>query len=147
MLRERKLKLALAESCTGGFLSHLITTVPGSSDYLLGAIVSYANDVKINTLGVSSETLQQHGAVSEETIMEMATQVRLKFNADIGVATSGIAGPGGGTAEKPVGTVWIAFADGERTITRKLQLSKDRLVNIRLAAVSALNLIRLSCKP
>jgi nicotinamide-nucleotide amidase len=147
MLRERKLKLALAESCTGGFLSHLITTVPGSSDYLLGAIVSYANDVKINTLGVSSETLQQHGAVSEETIMEMATRVRLKFNADIGVATSGIAGPGGGTAEKPVGTVWIAFADGERTITRKLQLSKDRLVNIRLAAVSALNLIRLSCKP
>lgn len=146
MLRERKLTLALAESCTGGFLSHLITTVPGSSDYLLGAIVSYANDVKINTLGVSSETLQQHGAVSEETIMEMATQVRLKFNADIGVATSGIAGPGGGTAEKPVGTVWIAFADGERTITRKLQLSKDRLVNIRLAAVSALNLIRLSYK-
>jgi nicotinamide-nucleotide amidase len=146
MLRQRKLTLALAESCTGGFLSHLITSVPGSSDYLLGAVVSYANDAKINTLGVNSTTLQQHGAVSEETIVEMATQVRLKFNADIGVATSGIAGPGGGTAEKPVGTVWIAFADGERRITRKLQLSKDRLVNIRLASISALNLIRLSCK-
>lgn len=144
MLRDRKLTLALAESCTGGFLSHLVTSIPGSSDYLLGGTICYANDVKINDVGVRRETLERYGAVSEETIIEMATQVRLKFNAHIGVATSGIAGPGGGTAEKPVGTVWIAFADGQRTITRKLQLSKDRLVNIRLASMSALNLIRTS---
>jgi nicotinamide-nucleotide amidase len=142
MLRDRKLTLAIAESCTGGFLSHLVTSVPGSSDYLLGSIVSYSNSVKVNNLGVSRGTLEQHGAVSEQTVKEMANLVRLKFNAHIGVATSGVAGPGGGTSEKPVGTVWIAFANAQTTVTRKLQLSNDRQVNIRLASIAALNLIR-----
>jgi nicotinamide-nucleotide amidase len=147
MLRDRKLTLAIAESCTGGYLSHLITSVPGSSDYLLGSIVSYSNSIKINNLGVSRGTLEQHGAVSEQTVKEMANLVRLKFNAHIGVATSGVAGPGGGTPEKPVGTVWIAFADAHTTVTRKLQLSNDRHVNIRLASIAALNLVRLNVRP
>jgi nicotinamide-nucleotide amidase len=143
-LRDKKLTLAAAESCTGGFLSHLITSVAGSSDYFRGGIIPYNNEIKSGQLGVKAETLQKYGAVSEATITEMAEQVRLKFNSDIGVATSGIAGPGGGTAEKPVGTVWIACSYKDQTLTRKLQLSKDRPINIRVASISALNLIRIS---
>ncbi|MGC1243550.1 MAG: competence/damage-inducible protein A [Chryseosolibacter sp.] len=142
LLRDKKLTLAVAESCTGGYLSHLITSVPGSSDYFNGSMIAYSNDVKVKDLGVQQETLALHGAVSEPAIREMASQVRLKFRTDIGVATSGIAGPGGGTPDKPVGTVWIACADDRRTVVRKLQLSKDRLINIKLSSVSALNLIR-----
>jgi nicotinamide-nucleotide amidase len=88
--------------------------------------------------------LEQYGAVSEETIREMANLVRAKFNTDIGVATSGIAGPGGATPEKPVGTVWIAYSDKHQTVTRKLQLSKERLLNIKMASIAVLNLVRLS---
>jgi nicotinamide-nucleotide amidase len=143
-LRDRKLTIAAAESCTGGYLSHMITSVPGSSDYFLGSLVPYSYQIKTSLLEVSAETLKEHGAVSEETIREMAASVRQKFNADIGVATSGIAGPGGGTSEKPVGTVWIAYADKDLVVTRKLQLSKDRMVNIRMASVATLNLIRLN---
>jgi nicotinamide-nucleotide amidase len=144
MLSKKKLTLAIAESCTGGYLSHLITSIPGSSDYFRGSIIPYAYEIKMRELGVSTQTLEKHGAVSEPTIIEMATLVRKKFNTDIGVATSGIAGPGGETPEKPVGTVWIAYSDKHKTITRKLQLSKDRMINIRLASVNALNLIRLN---
>jgi nicotinamide-nucleotide amidase len=144
ILREKKLTLAIAESCTGGYLSHLITSVPGSSAYFLGSIIPYAYEIKMHQLGVKPETLEKHGAVSEATIMEMASLVRAKFNADIGVATSGVAGPGGGTPEKPVGTVWIAYADKHQTVARKLQLSKDRLINIKIASVVVLNLIRQS---
>jgi nicotinamide-nucleotide amidase len=143
-LKERKLTLSVAESCTGGYLSHLITSVPGSSDYFLGGIIPYAYEIKMRQLGVKPETLEKHGAVSEPTIMEMANLVRAKFNTDIGVATSGIAGPGGATPEKPVGTIWIAYSDKHQTVTKKLQLSKDRMVNIRMASVAVLNLIRLS---
>jgi nicotinamide-nucleotide amidase len=143
-LLQKKLKLAIAESCTGGYLSHLITSVPGSSSYFLGSITPYSNDIKIQQLGVNADTLINHGAVSEQAISEMASNVRKKFNADIGIATSGIAGPDGGTADKPVGTVWIAYADQHQTITRKLQLSKDRMINIRLASMAALNLVRLT---
>jgi nicotinamide-nucleotide amidase len=143
-LKEKKLTLAVAESCTGGYLSHLITTVPGSSDYFLGSLIPYSYEIKMQQLGVKPETLEKHGAVSEATIIEMADLVRTKFNTDIGVATSGVAGPGGGTSEKPVGTVWIAYSDKHQTITRKLQLSKDRLINIKVASVAVLNLIRLS---
>jgi nicotinamide-nucleotide amidase len=107
-------------------------------------MVAYSNEIKIKDLGVKRETLEQHGAVSEATIREMASQVRLKFKTDIGVATSGIAGPGGGTPDKPVGTVWIAYADDHKTIARKLQLSKDRIINIKLSATWVLNLIRTS---
>lgn len=145
-LRERKLTLAVAESCTGGYLTHLITSVPGSSEYFLGSIIPYAYEIKMRQLGVKPETLELHGAVSEETIIEMANLVRAKFNTDIGVATSGIAGPGGATPEKPVGTVWIAYSDKHHTVARKLQLSKDRLINIKLASNAVLNLIRLNLK-
>lgn len=144
LLSEKKLTLALAESCTGGYVSHLITSVPGSSAYFLGSMIPYANEIKIRQLGVRSETLEQYGAVSEETICEMANLVRTKFNTDVGVATSGIAGPGGATPDKPVGTVWIAYSDKHRTVARKLQLSKERALNIRSASIAALNLIRLN---
>ena len=146
ILREKKLTLAIAESCTGGYLSHLITSVPGSSEYFQGSVIPYSYEIKMQQLGVKSETLAKHGAVSEETISEMAELVRKKFNTSIGVATSGVAGPGGATPEKPVGTVWIAFSDGTRIITKKMQLSKDRMLNIRMASVGVLNLIRLSLK-
>lgn len=144
LLRAKKLTLAVAESCTGGYLSHLITSVPGSSDYFLGSMVPYAYEIKMRQLGVKPETLEKNGAVSEPTITEMANLVRAKFNTDIGVATSGIAGPGGATPEKPVGTVWIAYSDKHQTVTRKLQLSKDRQINIKAASIATLNLIRQS---
>jgi nicotinamide-nucleotide amidase len=142
VLRSKKLTLSIAESCTGGYLSHLITSIPGSSDYFSGAMIAYSNEIKSKDLGVNVQTLEQHGAVSEATIKEMASLVRKKFNTDIGVATSGVAGPGGGTPDKPVGTVWIAYADSQHIIARKLQLSKDRLINIRIASIQVLNLIR-----
>jgi nicotinamide-nucleotide amidase len=144
ILREKKLTLSIAESCTGGYLSHLITSVPGSSDYFLGSMVPYAYEIKMRQLGVKPEVLEKNGAVSEPTIVEMANIVRAKFTTDIGVATSGIAGPGGATPDKPVGLIWIAYSDKHHTVTRKLQLTKDRMINIRMASVAVLNLIRLS---
>jgi nicotinamide-nucleotide amidase len=144
LLRERKLTLSIAESCTGGYLSHLITSIPGSSEYFLGTMIPYAYDIKMRQLGVKPEVLEKYGAVSEPTIVEMANIVRAKFNTDIGVATSGIAGPGGATPDKPVGLVWIAYSDKHHTVTKKLLLSKDRMINIRMASVAVLNLIRLS---
>ncbi len=143
-LRQKKLTLSVAESCTGGYVSHLITSVPGCSDYFLGSMIPYAYEVKMRQLGVKPEILEKFGAVSEPTIIEMANIVRAKFNTDIGVATSGIAGPGGATPDKPVGMIWIAYSDKYHTVTRKLQLSKDRMINIRLASAAVLNLIRLS---
>jgi nicotinamide-nucleotide amidase len=144
MLRERKLTLSMAESCTGGYLSHLITSVPGCSDYFLGSMIPYAYEIKMRQLGVKPEVLEKYGAVSEPTIIEMANIVRAKFNTDIGVATSGIAGPGGATPEKPVGMVWIAYSDKHQTVTKKLQISSDRAINIKMASAAVLNLIRLS---
>lgn len=143
-LKEKKLTLSVAESCTGGFLSHLITSVPGSSDYFIGSMIPYAYEIKMRQLGVKPETLEKHGAVSEPTIIEMANLVRAKFSTDIGVATSGIAGPGGATPDKPVGTVWIAYSDRHQTVAKKLQLSTERLLNIRMSSLAVLNLIRLS---
>lgn len=143
-LRTRKLTLSIAESCTGGYLSHLITSVPGSSEYFLGSMIPYAYEIKMRQLGVKPEVLEKHGAVSEPTIIEMANIVRAKFSTDIGVATSGIAGPGGATPDKPVGTVWIAYSDKHQTVTKKLQLTKDRMLNIKLASAAVLNLIRQS---
>jgi nicotinamide-nucleotide amidase len=107
-------------------------------------MIPYAYEIKMRQLGVKPETLEKYGAVSEPTITEMANIVRAKFNTDIGVATSGIAGPGGATPDKPVGTVWIAYSDKHQIITKKLQLSKDRLINIWLASTAVLNLIRQS---
>ena len=137
-------RVVFAESCTGGYLSHLVTSVPGSSEYFLGSMIPYAYEIKMSQLGVKPETLEKYGAVSEPTISEMANVVRARFHTDIGVATSGIAGPGGATPEKQVGTVWIAYSDKHQTITKKLQLSKDRMINIRMASVAVLNLIRQS---
>ena len=144
LLREKKMTISVAESCTGGYLSHLITSIPGSSEYFLGSMIPYAYEIKMSQLGVKPETLEKYGAVSEPTISEMANVVRARFHTNIGVATSGIAGPGGATPEKPVGTVWIAYSDKFQTITKKLQLSKDRMINIRMASIAVLNLIRLS---
>jgi len=146
-LLEKNLTLSIAESCTGGYVSHLITSVPGSSAYFQGSMVPYAYEIKMQHLGVNPETLQRYGAVSEETILEMAARIRTKFNTDIGVATSGIAGPGGATPEKPVGTVWIGYSDQHQTIAKKLQLSKDRIVNIKIASLAILNFIRTSMSP
>ncbi len=144
LLKQKGLTLAVAESCTGGYLSHLITSVPGSSDYFLGSIIPYGYEIKMRQLGVKPEILEQNGAVSEPTIIEMANLVRAKFNTSIGVATSGIAGPGGATPDKPVGTVWIAYSDKHHTVTKKLQLSKDRMINIKMSSAAVLNLIRLN---
>ena len=142
LLKNAGKTIALAESCSGGYVSHLITTVPGSSAYFQGAVVPYHNAFKERILGVKSETLSSHGAVSEATVAEMAEGVRALFNADYGLASSGIAGPDGGTADKPVGTVWIGCAGPEGVETRKLQLTQDRMLNIQLTGVAVLNLFR-----
>jgi nicotinamide-nucleotide amidase len=143
-LREKNLTIATAESCTGGYLSHLFTSIAGSSDYFKGGMIAYHNEIKTKLLEISEEDIRTYGAVSENTVKEMATAVRKKLNTQIGVAASGIAGPGGGTTEKPVGTVWIAYSDSEKTIAKKLIFGTNRNVNIRLAAYSLLNLIRVS---
>lgn len=141
LLENKNQKLALAESCTGGYVAHQIISVPGSSAYFNGAIVPYQNEIKIEQLGVKQETIEKYGAVSEETVIEMAKNVKQKFNADYGLASSGIAGPGGGTPEKPVGLIWIACASEGEIITRKLNLTKDRVVNIQLTSVALLTLL------
>ena len=144
ILQEQGKTIAVAESCTGGYLSHIITSVAGSSAYFRGSMIPYHNDHKVDLLGVRDNTLIEHGAVSEQTVIEMSNRVREIFKADIGVATSGIAGPGGGTPTKPVGTVWIAYADGNDTVAKKLQLWKDREINIKASSIAVLNLIRIS---
>ena len=142
LLIDKKLTLGIAESCTGGYVSAQITKAPGSSAYFQGSIVSYGNDVKIKQLGVSPDTLTQHGAVSEETIRQMAEGVRNVLSTSVGLATSGIAGPDGGTPDKPVGTVWIACATDKRTVTRLLKLGQYRDQNIQLTATYVLNMLR-----
>lgn len=146
LLLEEKKTIAFAESCTGGNVQHKITTVAGSSAYFQGGVVAYHNDFKRDVIDVNQATLDAHGAVSEETVIEMAEGVRKRFNADIGAATSGIAGPGGGTPEKPVGTVWIAYTDGVNSIAKKLQLTKNRKLNIEISTIAVLNLVRKSLK-
>jgi competence/damage-inducible protein CinA-like protein len=142
LLRERKRTIAVAESITGGLIASRLTDVPGSSAYLLEAVVAYANDAKVRALGVSSESLAQHGAVSEPVARQMAEGVRRAAGADIGVATTGVAGPDGGSAEKPVGTLWLALADGAGTIAHRYQLMNDRARNKELASQLALDWIR-----
>ncbi len=142
LLKERGLTIACAESCTGGYLSKLITENAGSSAYFQGSIIPYHNELKINVLGVKPQTIAQYGAVSKQTVQEMAENVRKLMRADIGLATSGIAGPSGGTKEKPVGTVWIALADGENTQTKLYTFPFDREGNIDITANTVLNLLR-----
>ncbi|RDB07607.1 competence/damage-inducible protein A [Runella aurantiaca] len=142
ILKERGQTLSTAESCTGGYTSHLITKVSGSSAYFVGGIISYSNEIKIAELGVKPSTLAEFGAVSEQTVVEMAEGVRQRLNSTYGIAASGIAGPDGGTDEKPVGTIWIASAGPDGTVTQKLQLGKFREQNIQYTSVYLLNLLR-----
>lgn len=142
MLRKANKTIAIAESCSGGFLSHMITSVPGSSDYFLGGLVSYSNEIKKDLLNVQQKTLEEFGAVSEATVKEMADNVRENFNSDIGVATSGIAGPEGGTEDKPVGIVWIGISDENGTKARRFSFAKNRMINIEASARVALNMVR-----
>ncbi len=141
IFRRRRLTLATAESCTGGFVASRLTALAGCSEYYMGGVVSYSNDVKENTLGVNHDTLLTHGAVSEETARQMAEGVRTRLHADFGTATTGIAGPGGGTPDKPVGTVWIAVAGPQRTVTQLLQLGDDRQRTIERTTNALLSLL------
>ncbi|SMG15621.1 nicotinamide-nucleotide amidase [Marivirga sericea] len=142
LLLERKLTIAVAESCTGGHLAHLLTSNAGSSAYYRGGINPYHNNLKMDVLGVKKETIEKYGAVSEQTVIEMAERVRELFGADIGISTSGVAGPGGGSKEKPVGTVWVALADGKETQTKLYHFQFDRHGNIEMTSNSLLNLVR-----
>lgn len=141
LLRGTPLTLALAESCTGGLVSSLITDVAGSSEYFLGGAVCYANRAKEAILGVRPETLQAHGAVSAETAAEMAQGARRLFGADLGLAVTGIAGPGGGSAEKPVGLVYIHLSAPRAEIGQHFIWHSDRVGNKRLSAEAALKLL------
>ena len=140
-LRERTLRLALAESCTGGLIGNRITDVPGSSGYFLGGVVAYAYEAKVALLGVSWDTLNTKGAVSRETALEMAHGARGILNADIAVSVTGIAGPGGGTPEKPVGTAWVGLVAKEGEWTRFFQFSGDREQNKVSSANAALQML------
>lgn len=141
LLTERGETLSTAESCTGGLIGHRITSVAGSSAYYKGGVISYSNEIKERVLGVDRELLERHGAVSEPVVRQMAEGVRRLMDTDYGVATSGVAGPGGGTAEKPVGMVWIAVATREVTKSKCLQLSYDRGGNISASADAVLELL------
>lgn len=142
LLIQAKKTLAVAESCSGGYVSHLFTLIPGSSRYFNGSLVAYQNEIKREHLQVSTEILNQQGAVSEATVHQMALAVRKMLHADIGLAISGIAGPSGGSPQKPVGTVWIALADENGVITQQLQLGNEREINIKLSAIRVINLLR-----
>ena len=145
-LKSKKQDLSIAESCTGGYVSNLITSIPGSSKYFKGSLIAYSNEIKIKELGVSPENINNFGAVSKEVVEEMAENIRVKFNTSIGIASSGIAGPGGGTKDKPVGTVWVAYSDKKITVSKKLNLTERRDVNIILSSINLLNLLRINLK-
>lgn len=140
-MSSKGLTLSTAESCTGGYVSHLLTQHAGSSKVFLGGAVSYSNDLKTKILSVSKETLDRFGAVSEETILEMANGANMNFNSDYSIAISGIAGPDGGTEEKPVGTVWVGIAGKKKTISKKFQFGSKRIQNIERSAVNALYML------
>lgn len=142
LLQKEGKTIAVAESCTSGFVSYTLTSIPGSSSYFNGSIVAYGNAVKESQLNVKAETLQQYGAVSEQAAREMAEGVREALQSDYGLATTGIAGPGGGSAEKPVGLVWVALSNGKQTIAKKFRFTKGRDINIRYSTTALLHLFR-----
>lgn len=142
ILSSKKKTLSTAESCTGGYISHLITKVPGSSDYYIGSVISYSYEIKEKELGVSKQTLEKHGAVSQPVVEQMAKAIREKYKTDYSIAASGIAGPGGGTDEKPVGTVWVAIATPDKVISQKFLFGNHRERNIQKTANAALNMLR-----
>ena len=139
---KEELTLATAESCTAGNIAAVITAIPGSSRFYKGGIVAYNNDVKINLLGVSPQTLEEKGAVSEETVIEMVKGAMKSMNSDCAVATSGVAGPTGGTPENPVGSVWIAAGMKDKIITQKVTGDEGRKRNIEKATLNALQLLQ-----
>lgn len=142
ILKAKGKTVATAESCTGGYIAHLLTSIPGSSAYYQGSVISYANEIKEKLLNVPHETLLAYGAVSEETVIAMAQHARHLLATDYALATSGIMGPDGGSGEKPVGTVWVAVAGAEHTATLLLNLRFDRMRNIAQTAAQALNFLR-----
>lgn len=142
LLKKHGKMMATAESCTGGYLAHLITSIAGSSDYFKGSVIAYSNEIKEKMLGVKHETLLNQGAVSEATVRQMVEGLMDRFDVDYAIAVSGIAGPTGGTAEKPVGTTWIAVSSQTGTIAKKFMLGDHRGRNIQRAAISALSMLR-----
>lgn len=142
ILTTKKKTVGTAESCTGGYIAHLITSIPGSSNYFKGSIISYDNQIKESLLAVDHHTLETDGAVSENTVRQMVQGALEKLGTDYAVASSGIMGPAGGTAAKPVGTVWIATGDPQRVVAQKFFFRFDRIRNIELASNNALNLLR-----
>ena len=143
LLKGRELTVATAESCTGGAVSKMLTSISGSSSYFNGSIVSYTNQSKVDLLNVDNNDIDNFGAVSQQVVEQMAEGVRNKLHTDYGISTSGIAGPSGGTKEKPVGTVWIAVASKNRIVSKKLKLGYNRERNIHVSSLSVLNLLRL----
>ena len=141
LLKSKKLSLSTAESCTGGGVAAAITSVAGSSEYFMGGIVAYSNDVKVSLLHVSSETLEKYGAVSRETVMEMAAGAMNTLKTDCAIATSGIAGPGGGSLEKPVGTIWISIAYKNEIVTVMQTGDNGRVKNVQNAIQNAMDLL------
>jgi nicotinamide-nucleotide amidase len=142
LLREKKSTLSTAESCTGGNIAHMITSVPGSSNYFTGSVIAYDNSVKTQLLGINEKLIENEGAVSENVVRAMAEGVKRLLKTDYSVATSGIAGPDGGTEEKPVGTLWLAVASESGTVAEKHTFSTDRTTNITRFSLVALNLLR-----
>jgi nicotinamide-nucleotide amidase len=142
LLKAKKQVLAVAESCTGGYISHLLTLIPGASEWYAGGITAYDNSVKTNLLGVHPETLLQYGAVSENTAKEMALGVKEALKSDYAIATTGIAGPDGGTPDKPVGTIWISVAGPTKLIAQKYVFGNNRERNIMRSAQTALQMLR-----
>lgn len=142
LLKEKGKTIASAESCTGGYIAHLLTNRPGSSAFYLGGFISYDNQVKVEVLNVDKDSIKEEGAVSETVVKQMANGARNLLKTDLAIATSGIAGPDGGTDEKPVGTVWIAVASTSGVIAKKFLFEKNRDRNIRRSAMSAMSMVR-----
>lgn len=141
LLQAQGLKLALAESCTGGLIGHRVTNVPGSSEYFIGGVVAYSYEAKVKTLGVSWDTLNGFGAVSSETVLEMARGAKKLLDADIAVSVSGIAGPGGATDDKPVGTTWVGLVARDGEWSREFHFDGDRERNKVSSADAALQVL------
>lgn len=141
-LRNNKSTLSTAESCTGGYIAHLITSVSGSSEYFMGSVVSYSNQAKVELLDVDPQSIKEHGAVSKEVVLQMAEGARKKFHTDFAIATSGVAGPTGGSSEKPVGTIWIAVAGPDGAKAKCFSFGRNRDRNIQKTAMMGLDLLR-----
>ena len=141
LLRQRGWRLAVAESCTGGLIGHRITNIPGSSTYYMGSVTAYAYEAKVRLLDVQWDTLETHGAVSEEVVLEMARGVRRALAADVGLSVSGIAGPGGGTPEKPVGLTWVGLSTPVHEEAHRFLWNGDRIYNKAQSAKAALQVL------